>query len=81
MTSQGYFALAQALVALAQTFCGGKIIFVLEGGYDPKNVANGIQSVFAAMTGREAPPVSDSARHPEPDISQRVDAVLGRHFQ
>jgi acetoin utilization deacetylase AcuC-like enzyme len=79
MTSQGYFALAQALVALAETFCGGKIVFVLEGGYDPQNVANGIQSVFAAMTGRIAPPVNDSARQPEPDIGQRVDAVLKRH--
>ncbi|MGC1375424.1 MAG: histone deacetylase [Anaerolineales bacterium] len=81
MTSQGYFVLAQALVALAQTFCGGKIVFVLEGGYDPKNVANGVQSVFAAMTGRAAPPVNDRAPRPEPDISQRVDAVLRRHFQ
>jgi acetoin utilization deacetylase AcuC-like enzyme len=79
LTSRGYFALSQVLVALAEEFCGAKIVFVLEGGYDPKNVANGIQSVFAAMTGGEAPQVNDASPRPEPDISQRVEIVLKRH--
>ena len=79
LTSRGYHALSQTLVALAEEFCGGKIVFVLEGGYDPKNVANGIKSVFAAMTGAAAPQVNDLSRQPEPDISKRVDAILKWH--
>ncbi len=79
LTSRGYFMLAQVLVKLAEEFCDGKIVFVLEGGYDPKNVANGIRSVFAAMTGSEAPQIDDASPRPEPDISKRVDAVLKQH--
>lgn len=79
MTSSGYFALAQSLIMLAETFCGGKIVFVLEGGYRQRNVSNGIQSVFAALAGRAAPTFNDSSPHPEPDIHQRVDAVLKHH--
>lgn len=79
MTSGGYFALTQSLLALAKTHCGGKIVFVLEGGYRQQNVSNGIQSVFAALTGRPAPTFNDASPYPEPDIHQRVDAVLKRH--
>jgi acetoin utilization deacetylase AcuC-like enzyme len=81
MTSRGYYELAQALVALAEQHCDGKIVFVLEGGYRPQAVANGIQAVFAALTGGAAPIFNDVAPHPEPDIRARVDAVLKRnHF-
>ena len=79
LTSRGYFALSQALVALAEKHCNGKIVFVLEGGYRQRNVSNGIQSVFAALTGHPAPTFNDACPHPEPDIRQRVDAVLKRH--
>lgn len=79
LTSAGYFMLAQSLRTLAETYCGGKIVFVLEGGYRPQNVANGIQSVLAALMGRPAPPFNDVSPHPEPDIRKRVEAVLKRH--
>lgn len=79
LTSHGYYMLAQALHSLAETYCGGKLVFVLEGGYRQRNVANGIQSVFAALTGSPAPQFNDASPHPEPDIRNRVEAVLKRH--
>lgn len=79
MTTQGYFALSQALKTLAETFCGSKIVFVLEGGYDPKNVANGIQAVFAALTGSEAPQANDASPYAEADVAKRVDTILKWH--
>jgi acetoin utilization deacetylase AcuC-like enzyme len=79
MTSHGYHALAQALVELAEEFCNGKLVFVLEGGYDPQNVANGINAVFAALTGNPPPQVNDLAPRPEPDVSKRVETVLKWH--
>lgn len=79
LTSAGYFMLAQALRSLAETHCGGKIVFVLEGGYRQRNVSNGIHSVFAALTGRPAPQFNDTSPHREPDIQKRVEAVLHRH--
>jgi acetoin utilization deacetylase AcuC-like enzyme len=79
MTSHGYHLLSQALMALAEEFCNGKLVFVLEGGYDPRNVANGIYAVFAALTGNKSPQANDVAPHPEPDISKRVETVLKWH--
>jgi acetoin utilization deacetylase AcuC-like enzyme len=72
LTTSGYYSISKKLVALADEFCGGKIVFVLEGGYDPNNVANGIAAGFAALTGAPRPDVSDESPYGEPDISQRV---------
>ncbi len=78
MTTAGYYQLAQALTALADEFCGGKIVFVLEGGYDPANVANGIRAVFAALTGSPPPQVADTCPHPEPEIRAWLEEL--RHW-
>ena len=54
-------------------------MFVLEGGYDPQNVSNGVRAVFDAMTGAETPVVDDLSVFPEPDISQRVESFRKWH--
>lgn len=77
LSTAGYFALSKYLVGLAQEYCRGKIVFVLEGGYQPENVANGAAAVFAALAGSEyGPETKDASPHPEPDVSQRVNEVL-----
>src|SRR5258706_1036267 len=75
MTAGGYYALSKKLVGLAGEICAGKIVFVLEGGYDAQNVANGINAAFAAMTGAAQPQVIDKNPHAEPDISARIREV------
>ena len=52
LSTAGYLMLAQKVMALAEEYCDGKIVFVLEGGYDPVNVANGAEAVFVAATGK-----------------------------
>lgn len=80
LSTAGYYAFAKRLVDLAKEHCGGKIVFVLEGGYDPHNVANGAQAVFAALTGKDAaPPVEDVSPHAEPDCEARIAAVCAWH--
>jgi len=49
VSSAGFFNVSKRLVELAEEHCGGKIIFVLEGGCDPTNVANGAEAVFAVL--------------------------------
>jgi acetoin utilization deacetylase AcuC-like enzyme len=80
VSTAGFRAISQGLVALAGDLCSGKIVFVLEGGYDPANVADGVASVFAALT------VSDGAGdtyglspRQEPDIEERVEHVRKFH--
>jgi len=84
LSSAGYYAYARRLVDLAGQYCGGKIVFVLEGGYNPKNVASGVDAVMAALTGTEFNP-KDPSPYPEPDIKARLEEVcawnaLGTRF-
>lgn len=73
LSTRGFFALSQKLVALAEEHCGGKIVFVLEGGYDPHNVARGVASVFAALTNSGAEIYAGDANpYPEPDCEARI---------
>jgi len=74
LSSAGYYAYAQRLVELAGQHCGGKIVFVLEGGYNPKNVASGVDAVLAALTGTTFSP-QDPSPYPEPDITKRLEEV------
>lgn len=77
LSTPGYLMLAKKVVALAEQYCDEKIVFVLEGGYDPGNVANGAETVFIAETGKgeSATAVSDPSPHKEPDCQSRIEAV------
>jgi acetoin utilization deacetylase AcuC-like enzyme len=76
LSSAGYFMLAEKVVALADEYCDGKIVFVLEGGYDPMNVANGGGGVFDALSrhglSHEA---NDPNPYKEPDCESRIAEV------
>ncbi|HJS17185.1 MAG TPA: histone deacetylase [Anaerolineales bacterium] len=80
LSSAGYFMLAQKVVQLAEEYCDGRIVFVLEGGYDPTNVANGAETVFHAAEGKRQ---FDAARDPnpnqEPDCEARIEEVCRWH--
>ena len=79
LSTKGYLTLAQEVVALADEYCDGKIVFVLEGGYDPVNVANGAEAVFIAATGKGESEASDPNPHKEPDCESRIDEVRKWH--
>ena len=80
LSSQGYLTLAKKVVALAEEHCDGRIVFVLEGGYDPVNVANGADGVFEALinlrAGNEA---NDPNPYKEPDCESRIEEVHKWH--
>ncbi len=79
LTTAGYLMLAQKCIALAEEHCDGRIVFVLEGGYDPMNVANGAQAVFVAATGRGAVEARDPNPHKEPDCESRIEEIRKWH--
>jgi len=80
LSSTGYLAVSKSLVELAEEHCEGKIIFVLEGGYDPHNVANGVEAVFFALTGEQSgKDIHDACPYPEPETESRLDAVRKWH--
>jgi acetoin utilization deacetylase AcuC-like enzyme len=79
LTTSGFHAISRRLVELAGEWCKGRIVFVLEGGYNPVNIANGSDAVFAALT--NTMPGDDLRRSPhrEPEFESRVEAVRKFH--
>lgn len=75
----GFYGLSRNLVELADELCHGKIVFVLEGGYQPANVAHGCQAVLAALTGKGFDAAGDASPYEEPDADQRLAAVRALH--
>ncbi len=80
LSTRGFFNISKKLVELADKHCQGKIVFVLEGGYDPRNVANGASAVFDALThstvGKDA---GDPSPHQEPDYESRIAEIRKWH--
>lgn len=80
LTTRGFFSLSKKIIALAEEHCDGKIVFVLEGGYDPHNVARGVESVFSALTNSGAEVYArDTNPHKEPDCEARIEQVKTHH--
>lgn len=80
LSTRGFYDVSKKLVEIADEYCNGKIVFVLEGGYDPNNVAHGVEVVFDALTRR---PLGIEAHDPspykEPDFESRLDEIKKRH--
>jgi acetoin utilization deacetylase AcuC-like enzyme len=80
LSIRGFHRLAARLVSLAKEHCEGRIVCVLEGGYDPEVLASGVRAVVCALA--EVPPPPDHlgpAPFPEPDITRVVEGALSVH--
>jgi acetoin utilization deacetylase AcuC-like enzyme len=76
LSTQGYFNISKKLVDIAEEYCDGKIVFVLEGGYDPHNVAHGVDAVFGALTNRPFKnEANDPSPHKDPDHEARISEI------
>ncbi len=53
LSLKGYGLMAQTLVQMADDMCNGRILFVLEGGYQHDVLSYGIANVFNALLGRD----------------------------
>jgi acetoin utilization deacetylase AcuC-like enzyme len=79
VTQAGFAAMARRLRALADAACGGRIIAVLEGGYDLTGLAGGMTEVLAAFT---TPAVAPEPVVPLPTaggVRAAIDATLAAH--
>lgn len=80
LSTRGYYEMSKKLVEIAEEYCDGKIVFVLEGGYDPHNVAHGAAAVFDALTNSQ---LNKDANDPSPyadvDHESRIHEILKWH--
>jgi acetoin utilization deacetylase AcuC-like enzyme len=75
LDTRGIFEVSRRLVDLAGEYCQGRIMFVLEGGYDPVAMKDNIQASLAAMSGQTA--FEDHyGQSPDVDPNVNFDALL-----
>jgi acetoin utilization deacetylase AcuC-like enzyme len=69
----GYAVMAQTLIQMADQLCDGRILFVLEGGYQHEVLTYGIANVFSALLGHDK--VFDPFG-PTPEGERNVDDLI-----
>jgi acetoin utilization deacetylase AcuC-like enzyme len=73
VTREGFRDMAAIVRALAEDLCGGRIVFVLEGGYAVSGLGDGVNAVLDVMMGDDPPKLPKS----EPVLSgTALDAVV-----
>ena len=83
MTTEGFYRLMQETCTAAADLCEGRLVVVLEGGYNLDGLALSVENTILALSGREIrehdeepPPL-----HPEQDkrITQYLDHAVEQH--
>lgn len=75
LTNRGYGRLAGMVCEIARACCGGALVAVLEGGYNPGALAESVLAVLQAMAGWDA----DNVSSPEPEqqtVNEKALAVI-----
>lgn len=77
----GYAHLSRELIHMADSYCDGKIAFVLEGGYNLQALAHGIRNVAHALLGDDdiSDPLGPAPGQPEPPVAPLIAEVRRIH--
>jgi len=78
VTGAGFEAMASIVRALAEATCGGRLVFVLEGGYAASSLYEGTHAVLSVLTRATAPPLPPPVAMPPGSV---LEAVVGRVAQ
>ena len=71
----GFAGLTRLILDMAGQICSGRVVFCLEGGYDPDAVADGASAMIDELTGRTTTDVNGVAETADAD---RVGTVIHR---
>ncbi|MDX2140335.1 MAG: histone deacetylase [Chloroflexota bacterium] len=82
LSLQGYADITRALIQLAGELCGGRIVFVMEGGYNLDALSNGIANIARLLLGDSD--IADPIGLPddgdtEPDIAPLLARIKSIH--
>jgi len=74
LSARGYYDITSLLRELADELCEGRIVYTLEGGYDPTAQAWSVRACLDALLGN---PVAEDPLRPVPQMpGPNIEAVL-----
>jgi len=73
LSTTGYNHLGTALLLMAEELCEGKIVYILEGGYDPDDLWDNVLAILCSLT-KGSLPVDRLGSAPFPEVS--IDDVI-----
>ena len=81
LTNSCYYDMTRMLVDLAGTLCDGRVLVVLEGGYDHDAMALGTEAVSRALLGLDPPEPEPYQYAVHPSLTREVDDWLEHSIQ
>jgi acetoin utilization deacetylase AcuC-like enzyme len=77
VTEAGFAKLARVLLRVARDVCGGRLVAVLEGGYDLEGLTRSVAAVVAEMSGRA---LDEPISPPSGAIDLALPRQIARHY-
>lgn len=80
LSHKGYAHITRELVKMAQELCGGKIVFVMEGGYDLPALAHGMRNIAHVILDEDE--ISDpygATQKRESDVAPIIESIQYIH--
>lgn len=79
LTEEGFASLTGVVTRLARDLCGGRIIQLLEGGYNVDALARSVRACVDVLGGSTPPDPRSSGRHAEA-LSREMRKIAKRYF-
>ena len=73
LDTKGFYAITSRLVKISERYAGGRLMFVLEGGYDPIALKDNVQACLAAMCSQTAFPDHYGKA---PGVNPEIDSLI-----
>ena len=81
LSLMGYANLTRELIKMAAKHCNGKIVFVMEGGYNLQVLAHGVRNIAHALLGDDdvSDPPGPSPHQREPATANLISEIKRIH--
>lgn len=81
MSLTGYAEMSRKIIAMAERYCRGRVLFVLEGGYHFQALSHGVLNVIYALLGQDT--ISDplgQSPYSSPDVTKLLVQLKRLHL-